>query len=102
MKLIIQKLNIFCFYEEPIKGRPNYFLGARAHSHVFFQKVKWKHNNSKNVNLTSKWRLSYFLIFTFHLNPLGANLTKWSNTLKQFGRIVWAYLTVLLGWRLKC
>ena len=52
MKLIIQKLNIFCFYEEPIKGRPNYFLGARAHSHVFFQKVKWKHNNSKNVNLT--------------------------------------------------
>ena len=43
-----------------------------------------------------------------HLNPLSANPTKWSNTLKQFvgnsrrivRRIVWACLTVLWNWRL--
>ena len=35
-------------------------------------------------------------------NPLSANPTKWSNTLKQFlsnSRRVW--LTILWGWRLK-
>ena len=34
-----------------------------------------------------------------HLNPLSANPTKWSNTLKQFvsksRRIIWVYLTIL-------
>ena len=39
------------------------------------------------------------------INPLSANFTKWSNTLKQFvgfGRqIVWVYLTILQGWCLK-
>ena len=39
------------------------------------------------------------------INPLGANPTKWSNTLKKFvgfcGRIVWACLTILWGLRLK-
>ena len=48
-------------------------------------------------------------------NPLSANLTKWSNTLKQFfgwsntfkqfvgnsRRIVCVYLTILWAWRLK-
>ena len=39
------------------------------------------------------------------LNPLSANPTKWSVTLKQFvgfcWRIVWVCLTILWGWRLK-
>ena len=38
------------------------------------------------------------------VNPLSANLAKWSNTLKQIvgscRRIVWVYLTILWGWRL--
>ena len=41
----------------------------------------------------------------FSFNPLCANSTKWSNTLKQFvgcwQRIVWVCLTILWGWRLK-
>ena len=39
------------------------------------------------------------------VNPLSANPTKWSNTLKQFvgnsRRIVWVCLTILWGWRFK-
>ena len=39
------------------------------------------------------------------INPLGANPTKWSNTLKQFiGKSlqnIWVYLIILWGWRLK-
>ena len=46
-----------------------------------------------------------FLPRKFHLNPLSANPTRWSNTLKQFvgccRRVVWVCLTVLWGWRLK-
>ena len=38
-------------------------------------------------------------------NPLSANPTKWSTTLKQFGgccrQIVWICLTILWGWFLK-
>ena len=48
------------------------------------------------------------LIFPFILmlsNPLSANSTKWSNTLKQFvgnsRQIVRVCLTILWGWRLK-
>ena len=50
-------------------------------------------------------------VFTFFLpvvsiNPLSANPTKCSNTLKQFvgfcRRIVSVCLTILWGWRLKC
>ena len=43
--------------------------------------------------------------FLIIINPLSANPTKWSNTLKQFvGEsrwIVWVCLTILWGWRLK-
>ena len=39
------------------------------------------------------------------INPLSANPTKWTNTLKQFvgccPRIVWVCLTILWDWRLK-
>ena len=39
------------------------------------------------------------------VNPLSANFTKWSNTLKQFfgfcRRTVWACLIILWDWRLK-
>ena len=41
----------------------------------------------------------------FNVNPLSANSTKWSNTLKQYVgnmlHIVWVCLTVLWGWHLK-
>ena len=34
--------------------------------------------------------------------PLSVNLTKWSNTLKQFTQTtVWVCLTILWGWRLR-
>ena len=40
-----------------------------------------------------------------YLNPLSADPTKWSNTLKQFvdksRLIVWVCLTILWGWRLR-
>ena len=39
------------------------------------------------------------------LNPLSANPTKWSSTIKQFvgfcRRIIWVCLTILWGWHLK-
>ena len=38
-------------------------------------------------------------------NPINANPTKWSNTLKQFGccgRIVWMCLIIMWGWHLEC
>ena len=35
------------------------------------------------------------------LNPLSANPTKWSNTLKQFVELFECVLTTLWGWRLK-
>ena len=34
------------------------------------------------------------------VNPLNANPTKWSNTLKQFVDF-WVCLTILCGWHLK-
>ena len=44
--------------------------------------------------------------FEDFLNPLHANRTKWSNTLKQFvdeysQGVVWVCLTILCGWHLK-
>ena len=39
------------------------------------------------------------------INPLSANATRWSNILRQIvgniRRIVWVYLTIMWGWRLK-
>ena len=44
-------------------------------------------------------------LYTTSLNPLRANPTKWSYTLKQFvgccQRTVWVCLIILRGWRLK-
>ena len=40
--------------------------------------------------------------FFTDINSLSANPTKWSNTFKQFRRIVWVCLTILWGWHLKC
>ena len=41
----------------------------------------------------------------YNANPLSANPTKWSNTLKQFvgfyRQIVWVCLAILRDWRLK-
>ena len=41
----------------------------------------------------------------FPINSLSVNLTKWSNTLKDFvgksRRIAWVCLTIVWGWRLK-
>ena len=53
------------------------------------------------VTSHKKW---YMFVFKVYFNPLNANPTKWSNTLKQFVSnsqwIVWVCLTILLGWRL--
>ena len=48
----------------------------------------------------------YFLQFDFVIfNPLSANPTKWSNTLKQFvgnrRLIIWVCYTILKGWYIK-
>ena len=59
--------------------------------------------------INSKFSRDFFEIFLFpkilSLNPLSANPTKWSNTLKEFvrksWRIIWVCLTILWGWRLK-
>ena len=62
-----------------------------------------------------RWKKPFFIVFEGLLfvkkwkkadprvNPLSANLTKWSNTLKQFlgRRIVWVCLTILWAWRFK-
>ena len=49
--------------------------------------------------------LDIYWDFANTFNPLSANPTKWSNTLKQLlsnsRRIVWVWLTILWGWRLK-
>ena len=49
--------------------------------------------------------LSYEILGVMLFNPLGANSTKWSNTIKQFvggwRRIVWVWSTILRGWLLK-
>ena len=53
----------------------------------------------------SKFVFLVLLLVRIEFNPLGANPTKWSNTLKQFvsnsRRIVWVCLIILWGWRLK-
>ena len=47
------------------------------------------------LTLSSRRFLSYRSQF---INPLSANFTKWSNTLKQLS---WVCLTILRDWRLK-
>ena len=64
-----------------------------------------KNNNIKNLKkCLRKVVLAPPFIHTT-LNPLILNLTKWSNTPKQFigcwKRIVWVCLTILWGWHLK-
>ena len=69
---------------------------------------------SKIWNLTSPFSFSgvfrpqsnvHNKLLSQNLNPLSANPTKWSNTLKQFigngGQIVGVCLTILWGWRIK-
>ena len=55
------------------------------------------------LNNFTKWRsvyeIQYFNWFTINsFDALSANLTKWSNTLKQFRRIVWVCLIILRDW----
>ena len=59
------------------------------------------------------WKASKMGLFQWPLmklrksifNSLGTNTTKWSNTLKQLvgnsRQIVWVFLTILWGWRLR-
>ena len=55
--------------------------------------------NRDRTPLQSEWHESEWL------NPLSANPTNWSNTLKQIvgksRQIVLVYLTILWGWHLK-
>ena len=52
----------------------------------------------KNLFLLQKYTLVWPIMLKKYLNPLSANPTKWSKTLKQF---VCLCLTILWGWRLK-
>ena len=61
-----------------------------------------------NSSLRSKFVFSYKNTIEKPMNfqitsTLSANLTKWSNTLKQFvGKsVIWSCLIILWGWRLK-
>ena len=51
------------------------------------------------------WDFLYGISLCSKFNPLSANLTKWSDTFKQFvsnsRRIVWVCLTILWGCRVK-
>ena len=57
----------------------------------------------KISNFSRFYPFNWVLTMAFY-NPLSANPTKWSNTLKQFvrcsQRIVWVRLTILWSWRL--
>ena len=48
-------------------------------------------------------RFFYLKIFiwSFQINPLSANPTKWSNTQTIRRQIAWVCLTILWNWRLK-
>ena len=79
-------------------------------------KCLWKNNNMADLVMVFLLRV-VFLLWKYVstspqtngeyilFNPLTANPTKWSNTLKQFlgnrGRIIWVCLTISRGWRLK-
>ena len=67
-----------------------------------------------NSNLSLLWnsafhkfliKIAFPVLFLRFFNPLRANPTKWSNTLKQFvgnsRQIAWVCLTILWDWRLK-
>ena len=64
---------------------------------LFFKLVLQQMNNHIFLQNNSNYIVSF--------NPLNANPTKWSNTLKQFigccRRIFWVCLNILWGWRLK-
>ena len=56
------------------------------------------------LNNFTKWpsvyEIQYFNWFTIKsVDALSADPTKWSNTLKQFRRIVWVCLIILRDWR---
>ena len=56
------------------------------------------------LNNFTKWpsvyEIQYFNWFTIKsVDALSVNPTKWSNTLKQFRRIVWVCLIILRDWR---
>ena len=78
---------------------------------VYFWLLSRKHMFSTSaseimIGLTYIPNLSYTKERTYLVNPLSANPTKWSHTLKQFvgycWRIVWVYLTILWEWRILC
>ena len=59
----------------------------------------------KNVLEATCLKVSECTLFSLFINPLSGNPTKWSNTLDKFvgksQRIVWVWLNILWGWRLK-
>ena len=63
-----------------------------------------KHFGNFQINKATPWKENDYSHASF-FNPLRANPTKWSDTLKQFvgnsGQIVWVCLTILWKWHLK-
>ena len=74
----------------------NKFIWFSSNKGKEWKKVFAETRNYENVEKT---------LLIWHLNPLSANPTKWSNTHKQFvgnsQQIAWVSLTILWGWCLK-
>ena len=104
--------NLFC----PVALLTSYFLTSVFHGcFIWFN----SHKRFPSSSVFSKVLLDFlsfrsFLItllhvwgsspnFAYSINLLNANLTKWSNTLKQFvSKLTANCLTNLWDWRLKC
>ena len=85
------------------KTQKSIYLANKA---LFF--LQMKKNLFINYALRAIWQKSFLAEVIFKLswiNPLNANDTKWSNTLKQFignsQQIIWVFLTILWGLALK-
>ena len=70
--------------------------------HITTSKISFESRDK--ILLLRSWSVNYDVIafISKYLNPLNANPTKWSNTVKQFvgkcRRIVSVCLTILWGW----
>ena len=87
-----------------VRNWPKTFLHWAENNEFTFQQFKKICYCEKTVIRTLRfYALTNNSIMT--INPLRANLTKWSNTLKKLvgccWRIVWVCLTILWGWRFK-
>ena len=83
-------------------------VDTRRHFNVYKTSIRRRVSMRVDLKVFSWWFCQIFpneILYSTCDNPLSANHTKWSNTLKQFvgknRRIVWVCLTILWGWHLK-